>query len=718
MQPGEIAFFIVSACLIGALIIAFAAVFVGVARSTRERKGKLSPREWWAAHKPTKRRLIQVYAALLANANIKGFIVGDIYKGNTKYACLPGLNCYSCPGATGACPLGSLQNALAASGTRAPWYVLGILILFGVILGRTICGFLCPFGLFQDLLYKIKTPKVKKSRVTRIFSYLKYVLLAVFVVCMPLMFGFGAEKFKVPTFCKYICPAGTLGGAVGLLVHPENAGFYGMLGGLFSWKMLVLVAVITASVFFYRFFCRFLCPLGAFYGLFNRIALLGIKLDRNKCTDCGLCISHCKMDIAHVGDHECINCGECIDVCPAKAISWKGSRLFVHANAVEQGALAEERPLSAMPALNGSAGTMSESSGPVLQEENVSRGNARPSAVADAGEAATPATPRKRRGKAFWLEAAAWTLALIVLAGALVYYNFLADPAPSDRSSELAATHYFFSVSSRSGAADTLSFTVSDGGESANAPTMSGDGTEKNPYVVEEIVGNYSVEVGEGEAVFFAYQAAGSAVYTVTPQSENLCLSIYYYNADFEQVPLLTVQDGSVEPRQVTLTEVASFGTDKGDYCFDFTLDAYFGRGEYSLSAHRGKIVIVNFWYTTCDPCKEEMPDIARIAEKYAEDVSVVAIHSAMITENGGTDGVQRWLEEMIDPYGAHWSDYAITYAQDRGEGLLTSRTFTMLGGKSAYPVTVIVDREGRVAYTRQGKVTSAILEAQLRPLL
>ena len=172
-------------------------------------------KDWFKRHKPSKRRLIQLYAALLYNANIKGFLSGSIYKGGSKYLCVPGLNCYSCPGAVGACPLGALQNALAASGTRAPTYVFGIIILFGLILGRTICGFLCPVGLGQELLYKIKTPKLKKSRYTRIFSYLKYVILLVLVVAIPLMY---AQVLPVPGFCKYICPAGTFGGALGLLV--------------------------------------------------------------------------------------------------------------------------------------------------------------------------------------------------------------------------------------------------------------------------------------------------------------------------------------------------------------------------------------------------------------------------------------------------------------------------------------------------------------------
>ncbi|MBO6039678.1 MAG: 4Fe-4S binding protein, partial [Oscillospiraceae bacterium] len=120
------------------------------------------------------RRLIQLYSALLYNAHLRGFVKGEIYQGGAKYACVPGLNCYSCPGAVGACPLGALQNALAASGHRGGWYVMGILLLFGTVLGRTICGWLCPMGLVQELLHRIPTFKIKKSRVTRLLSYLKY----------------------------------------------------------------------------------------------------------------------------------------------------------------------------------------------------------------------------------------------------------------------------------------------------------------------------------------------------------------------------------------------------------------------------------------------------------------------------------------------------------------------------------------------------------------
>ena len=87
---------------------------------------------WLRNHLPTQRRLIQLYAALLYNAHLKGYISGNIYTGSTKSVCVPGFNCYSCPGAVGACPLGALQNAIASSGSRTPVYVLGILLLYGI----------------------------------------------------------------------------------------------------------------------------------------------------------------------------------------------------------------------------------------------------------------------------------------------------------------------------------------------------------------------------------------------------------------------------------------------------------------------------------------------------------------------------------------------------------------------------------------------------------
>lgn len=267
-----------------------------------------------------KRRLIQLSAALLYNLNLKGFAEASIYRGKSKGLCVPGLNCYSCPGAVGSCPLGTLQNALSAMDRKLPFYILGVLLLLGVTLGRTVCGFLCPFGFLQELLYKIPVPKIKKNRVTRILSRLKYVILILFVLILPVYFKV-TSGLPVPAFCKYICPAGTLEGGIPLVSLDPS--LRELAGALFNWKVLVLAVILLSACFVYRIFCRFLCPLGAIYSLFAPVALLGVKIDRNICTDCGRCTRTCRMDIRQVGDMECIQCGECIKECGVNAIYWK-----------------------------------------------------------------------------------------------------------------------------------------------------------------------------------------------------------------------------------------------------------------------------------------------------------------------------------------------------------------------------------------------------------
>ena len=148
---------------------------------------------------------------------------GSIYKGPGKFICLPGLNCYSCPGALGSCPIGSLQAVIGSRSYRFSFYVAGFLLLFGALFGRLVCGWLCPFGLVQDLLYKI--PFVKKLRRLpgdRWLKYLKYVILAGFVIVLPLtvldIVGQGQ-----PWFCKYICPSGTLFAGIPLIASNPAA---------------------------------------------------------------------------------------------------------------------------------------------------------------------------------------------------------------------------------------------------------------------------------------------------------------------------------------------------------------------------------------------------------------------------------------------------------------------------------------------------------------
>lgn len=486
---------------------------------------------WIKNHLPTQRRLIQLYTALLYNAYVKGFIKGNIYTGNSKMICVPGFNCYSCPGAVGACPLGALQNAVASSGSRAPTYVLGILMLYGLTLGRTICGFLCPLGLFQELLHKIPTPKIKKNRYTRVLSWLKYVILVVFVLIVPLWYSL--QSYPVPAFCKYICPAGTFEGAVGLLSNPVNADKYSMLGILFTRKFVILIAIVGACLFIYRAFCRFLCPLGAIYGLFSKLAIIGVKVDIPKCTDCGRCVSHCKMDIRRVGDHECIHCGECIDVCPTKAIAFKAGKYTLH--------------------------------GPQIDN-------------------ASPMQQRAGKKKRY----IAWLVAIIVLVGAFVYLN-----------------------------------------------------------------------------------GSNDAEQTIQPQPT--------------QEPAATADAYASLP----------VGKDVGMLAPDFSVPVYGQEEPFTLSEHRGKTVIVNFWATWCTPCCNELPHFDDVYRKYGDNVAVVAIHSDLVT-----DDVEKYLSKFT---------YAMPFALDK-----TGNVIKSFGGSTMLPQTIIIDEHGVITYNAVGSVTLQKLESLL----
>ncbi|MDE7405584.1 MAG: redoxin domain-containing protein [Clostridiales bacterium] len=530
---------------------------------------------WIKNHVPTKRRLIQVYAALLYNANIKGFVSGDIYQSETtKYMCVPGLNCYSCPGAVGACPMGAFQNSLAASGTRAPYYVLGILALFGLMLARTICGFLCPIGLCQELLYKIRTPKLKKSRVTRALSYFKYVIL-VLAIAIPLIYAISA--IPLPAFCKYICPAGTMGGAVMLLINPSNSNMFGMLGWQFTWKFSLAIAFIVGSVFIFRFFCRFFCPLGAIYGFFNRFALIGVTVDKENCTDCGLCVAHCKMDVKHVGDHECINCGECMAVCPTKAISWKGSKIFLRLNSIGD-SIPQEKPLALVEGeMKIPSVAVAENVQAIAANETVATTEAVPDGAAVAVEQpieipAEAAKTKRKKPVTFWLELAAWVAAIAVLITALICYNFV------DR--------------------------------------------------------------------------------------------------DEEYVPPTTVDPGGNQVQT---------GNKVGDIAPDFTLELYNTEGTINLYETRGSITVVNFWATWCTPCVAEIPHFIELADNHPE-ITVIAI------QGKGDQPVQEFITNK------GWTDTSLIFAQDVLNGT-KCQTFLAMGGKGMWPMTVIVDAEGKILY-------------------
>lgn len=264
-----------------------------------------------------RRKMIQIAAFGLSNAHVGNFAKGTIYKGPWKQFCNPGLNCYSCPAASVACPIGALQAVTGSMDFSFSFYMVGFLLAVGVLIGRLVCGFLCPFGLIQELIHKIPSPKFKLPKWPR---YLKYIILVVFVGILPVAVTnfMGVGK---PAFCQYICPSGTLLGGIPLMVKNEN--LRQMLGWLFSWKMLLLIGTIVGCVLVYRFFCKVICPLGAIYGVLNKVSIYHLEIDESKCVHCGKCARICKMDVNPVltpDSAECIRCGACAAGCPTGAI--------------------------------------------------------------------------------------------------------------------------------------------------------------------------------------------------------------------------------------------------------------------------------------------------------------------------------------------------------------------------------------------------------------
>jgi ferredoxin-type protein NapH len=275
-----------------------------------------------------KRNFFQLAWAALTNGYALGYVNGSVFQGWSKSICVPGLNCYSCPGALGACPIGSLQAVLSGRGNWFSFYVIGFLVFVGSLFGRFICGWACPFGLLQDLIYRIPLParfKRKSMPGHRRLVWIKYFVLALFVIAGPLFivneFGIGG-----PQFCKWLCPAGTVAG--GLLLS-ANEMLRPLAGLQFALKVSIAVVILGGAVVYYRPFCKYLCPLGAVYAPFNRIAFMRLAVDSQACIHCGACAKACKMDVnpeKTPNSPECIRCGDCVRACPTRAIGLAGAR--------------------------------------------------------------------------------------------------------------------------------------------------------------------------------------------------------------------------------------------------------------------------------------------------------------------------------------------------------------------------------------------------------
>ena len=259
-----------------------------------------------------KQRISQILSSLLYNSYIYGFILGTIYQGNFKILNCPGFNCYSCPSAIFSCPIGILQFFTAYGAYHLTLYTMGFIGAIGAVGGRIICGWGCPFGLLQDMMYKIKAPKLNIPS----FLYAgRYVTLILLVFIIPFI-------TKEPWFSK-LCPIGTLEAGIPHLLY--NADLRQFVGTIFIIKCIILFVYFAWMIVSKRPFCRTTCPLGAIYSLFNRISFLKVDVDKDKCIKCSKCHKNCPVSIKVFEDggatSQCIRCLRCTD-CPVKAISY------------------------------------------------------------------------------------------------------------------------------------------------------------------------------------------------------------------------------------------------------------------------------------------------------------------------------------------------------------------------------------------------------------
>ncbi len=666
-------------------------------------------KNFFAKIKPSKRRLIQLYAALLYNANLKGFITGNISTSDTKKFCLPGMNCYSCPGAIGACPLGSLQNALSESKTKAPTYVIGIILLYCIIFGRWICGWLCPGGFLQELLYKIKTPKLKKNRVTRVLSYFKYVLLIVFVIMIPIMFGFESGK-AIPGFCKYICPIGTFEGAIFLLGNGNNANYFEMLGPLFTWKFVLLIAFIVASIFIYRFFCRFFCPLGAIYGIFNKISILGIKVDKSKCNNCGSCVSHCKMDVKVVGDHECIQCGECIETCHAKAIDWKAIGTLIKKENLEL----EKSKL----ALDTGA-SITVNSAETIQLNNVVKNE--PVIVESSNETKSTFKDKIKSIKKKTLVNGIVTVIMLgVLIFAYFYYNIDWNPKTKiEVGSKVDNINITLSDGSKYDLESEMSkiniFYFFDHYNEAEVETIEEQFKDLNmDYISIVGISSYSnrelnfKQIPDNSKIIFGYDDANCT--TLLKFNKNTTYPYYVWldkNNNLKYSDSIDFTNEVVSIKTASLGNI-NIGNEVGDIIISknlTTIDRDGQKGIFNVNSYRGKIVVINFWATWCGPCVQELPYFERIYQEYKDQIEVIAIHDGATY---GEDDTLNFINNDIR------NEYELTWGFDDSE----SGYFVSLGGGDTLPMTVIIDENGIITYNSPKSVTYESLKEEIEKIL
>jgi ferredoxin-type protein NapH len=251
--------------------------------------------------------------------------IGPIAQEQFKWLCLPILHCHSCPIAVFSCPIGIMGHYLALG--IIPIMLIGMIVFIGALVGRALCGWVCPFGFLQELLYKIPSPKLQ---LWSPLKYGKYIVLGIFSIMVPFLWGVESVWY----FCR-VCPAAAFEASLpyGIML----GGFSNVGWAIFRFSLAILVLVM--SVFTIRFFCRVFCPVGAITALLNPISAFALRHNTSACPSCGQCVKACPVGVdlqnpttmkpegyRYKAPMDCILCLECTSACP-KANGLVGSFL-------------------------------------------------------------------------------------------------------------------------------------------------------------------------------------------------------------------------------------------------------------------------------------------------------------------------------------------------------------------------------------------------------
>jgi polyferredoxin len=199
-----------------------------------------------------------------------------------------------------------------------PFFLVGGLMIVGLLAGRLVCGWICPVGLFQEALYKIKSVKITLPRAS---SILPYTIFIVLIVVLPFI--------TTEHWFSKLCPVGTLTAGIPWVlwnpVDPSTGDLTiepGTVGFLFAVKLIILGIALWFFVSAKRPFCRYICPMGLFWSFFNKVSIMKVEVD-DGCTKCDVCRKKCPEEIRIYEDpnaRDCIRCLECTDCKHVKVI--------------------------------------------------------------------------------------------------------------------------------------------------------------------------------------------------------------------------------------------------------------------------------------------------------------------------------------------------------------------------------------------------------------